>query len=203
LSSEYVATGRYDQTLGDFQFSLPTADDLREVFKRTVLQEMSEDLIVDEVPLRGTRVDVAVFDGSTFAFELKGPRDDVSRVRRQLRSYLRVFEYVSIVVDGHKVPRVPDRVGIIEVRRRSHQWEFETVKNAIENDKTDPVDQLSILTKRELLNLVRNMCGLESLSSRESMIRALTTTLGRAQINELFKDVMRTRVAKTNSPLAS
>jgi hypothetical protein len=164
---------------------------------------MNGDLIVDEVPLRNTRVDVAVFDGFTYAFELKGPRDDFGRARRQLRSYLHVFEYVSIVIDGHKVPRVPDKVGIIEVRRRSHRWEFETVKNAIQNDKTDPADQLSILTKGELLDLVRNSCGLKTPSSRESIIRSLIITLSRAQINKLFKAVMRTRLVKAKSRLAS
>lgn len=67
-------------------------------------------------------VDVAVFNGTSTAYEIKTDLDDFSRLLPQIRCYERCFERVVVVTSPRLAPRVvaavPDHVGVVALTDR-------------------------------------------------------------------------------------
>lgn len=104
---------------------------LHEYLKREVAAA-PDAVIIDELTLqrKDGRIDVAVASKHLHGYEIKSEADKLDRLKRQVRVYSKVFDYLSVVVDDrhladvvHKIPEYwgvyvwfPDRgVGIIRV----------------------------------------------------------------------------------------
>ena len=196
LKLEYDRTGCYDRTLQQILFVRPTADKLRKIFIRKVLQVSngSKGVIIHELRLRGTRVDIAQFNGFSSAYEIKSARDRFGRLQQQVSLYSKVFEYVNIIFDGQLTEDVPGHVGVIQLRRTEEELVFKEIRKPRLNQAIDPVEQLSLLRLHELEELVENAFGPRDRLSRSSMIELLSDTFSQAEVNALYKSTMIRRV---------
>lgn len=93
-------------------------------------------------------VDVAVFNGTSTAYEIKTELDDFSRLLPQLRSYEQRFERVAVVTSprlSHRVlDAVPDHIGVIALSNRGSLSELRA-----------PTSGIGRLTRTGLFGLLR------------------------------------------------
>lgn len=192
LKSEHDRTGCYYKTLQQILFARPTADKMRNIFIRKVLQAWngSNGVIVQELRLRGTRVDIAQFNGFSSAYEIKSARDKFTRLRQQVSLYSKVFEYINIVCDGQLTEDVPRYVGVIQLTRTGEELVFKERRRPRINQAIDPVEQLILLRRNELEELVKRALGSRDQLSRSSMIQLLLENFSPAEVNARYKSMM-------------
>jgi len=195
LREEYDHDHAYESTAREILFELPTANGFRVNFISTIRSGVNGGVIVEELPLGGTRVDVAVFDGFSSAYELKGPRDTTDRLARQISMYSEVFEHVTVVSDGQGVDDLPDHVGVIEVERHGGRMSFGIRRRSVMNRKIDPCAQLKLLRLNDL-QFLSNRIGRVS-DNRAELTNTISRTISASEINQYYKSVMVAReVAK-------
>ncbi|HEY4543630.1 MAG TPA: sce7726 family protein [Tissierellaceae bacterium] len=94
-------------------------------------------------------VDVAVFNGSSTAYEIKTEFDNFDRLKSQLPSYQEVFEYINLVVDERKIISLekilPDNIGILVLSDDNKIYEHKSAKSNLDNlDKKSILDTLRL-----------------------------------------------------------
>ena len=189
LKTEYDEQRCYDKTLESYLFYRPTANRLCDDFIEKFLNAQ-KGIIVRELRLNGTRVDIAQFNGFSEAYELKTSRDTFSRLQRQISLYSNVFEFVNLVCDEQLADDIPSHVGVIEVKRINGDFQFARKRKAMLNHEIDGNEQLNLFRQVELRNLVQNILGHPQELPRIEMVRMLNQELNGKKINQLYKETM-------------
>ncbi len=90
-----------------------------------------------ELPVGRSIVDIAVFNGTSTAYEVKTEFDSARRLRTQTADYLKVFDRVFVVAHPSAAPLyaglVGDRVGVLALHKGGS---FSVVKGAVSNRKS-------------------------------------------------------------------
>lgn len=121
-----------------------------------------ESKVVDELelPVTGTRIDVAVINGSFHGFEIKGASDTLSRLQYQIEGYTKVFDYLAVVSEKKYLDKiielVPEWVSVIECVNDNGYISLSEVQHGSRNIDTNPFFQAKMLWKEEMINLLSN-----------------------------------------------
>lgn len=152
-----------------------------ELFKRF----RKHDLIgAFEVPINKSRADFLTINGHTSSFEIKSSVDNLQKLAKQSNDYQLAFEFNYVVIDKihlHNVEAlIPKSFGI---------WSFKggrrtIYREATLNKKLDPLMQLQLLTKKELISAFGNQNG---------DIITILNTFKKGQINTIFKLILKKR----------
>lgn len=95
---------------------------IRQILRETELTKFLHDgnsKVVEEftLPVAKARVDIAVINGALHAYEIKSAADTLARLPSQIESYLKVFDYISVVTEKKHFERIltilPESVGLI------------------------------------------------------------------------------------------
>lgn len=167
------------------------------------VSEPSNEAIFFEFPIAGNRADINRFNGISYTYELKSPRDSPDRLDDQIESYRRVFDKVYTVVpsDG-KFQNIPGDVGIITYE--FPDFSFTVEQKASESREYAPRSQLAQLRKEELFEILLSM---EFEQNREfgkgELIEVLNENLTPETINEWFKKKIKERYLESPTALTS
>lgn len=109
--------------------------------------------------LGASRVDVCLINGALSGFEIKSPRDNLSRLESQADYYGRVMDFASIVVSGkhsaRAIERLPEWWGVLKAEEASDgvslHWERPMKRNA----GVDPLALAQLLWRDEALAVLR------------------------------------------------
>lgn len=118
--------------------------------------------LYEELRIEGgaSRVDFALVNGITHAYELKSDVDSLNQLSNQIHAYGRVFDKVTIVVAPkwrHEVENlVPRWWGVIAARRIKfgHLVVLKGVRDAHSNPAQDPYSVASMLWRDEAITLL-------------------------------------------------
>lgn len=153
-----------------------TDEQIRRQLKRHLFSTYSADpdtLILDELGLRHgyCRVDLAVVNGNLHGFEIKSDRDTFRRLDRQVETYNKVLDFVTLVTG----PRHADQaVGVVpkwwgiqvaEVGRHGG-LEFFRVRESSENPAPDKVAIAKLLWREEALALLEELGAASGVRSK-------------------------------------
>jgi hypothetical protein len=76
-------------------------------------------LLTGELSVGCSRVDIAVINGTSTAYEIKTEMDSVSRLEGQLKDYRKVFDRILVMVPPHLVEKyasiTPSDIGLVSV----------------------------------------------------------------------------------------
>lgn len=114
--------------------------------------------IIEEKQIGKHRTDVLVVT-ETFlmGIEIKSDADTYTRLEGQVKEYNKYFDYNWVVVGTkhahHIEERVPSFWGIITVERNGDEVDFYELRKAQVNPKCKIKNKLSILWRRELVNI--------------------------------------------------
>ena len=114
-----------------------------------------------ELPVGRSIVDLAVFNGTSTAYEIKTEFDSEKRLASQASTYLKAFEHVYVVCHPDRVERclrVSDpAVGVLALTRRG---QLATVRPAIASrDRMDRSLLFRLLRASEYQAAVERLCG--------------------------------------------
>ncbi|WP_428657614.1 sce7726 family protein [Runella sp.] len=116
--------------------------------------------IVDELHICGgnTIADLAVINGSLHAFEIKSSVDTLQRLRLQSDSYIKVFDYITIVVNGNHLNKVmdtmPDWFGIWLIEDEGDEVRRTIIRPARKNGSIDAFSVAQLLWKDEAIEIL-------------------------------------------------
>ena len=117
--------------------------------------------LVSELRVGDCILDLAVFNGTSTAYEIKTQYDSLARLPEQLGEYLQVFDKVFVVTHRHGVEAAlqsaPLQVGVMALNGRGS---LTTVREASSNaSSVDPVAVFRTLRQAEFLSILRKTHG--------------------------------------------
>ena len=160
---------------------------------QVLARQSSRNTVVFELPVRGSRIDLCKFAGSSMAFEIKTEYDTFDRLPKQLVDYASSFEYVYLIVSDGRIAdafaHVPDGCGIWSYRRkRGGGLAFSLRRKAVRNVELDGRAQLGTLPLAEL----RREAGLFE-EGKAELVHSLASSISPRRINLLFKSYFKER----------
>lgn len=168
----------------------PGEEIVRSEFVRWLNNEVAsdeEETMHPEFPIGDNRADIARFNGKSYSYELKSPRDSAKRIPEQVATYKQVFDHVYLVVDGNLDLKDYPGVGVIKYDVPS--FSFEIVQESDLFSPTAPQAQLNRLRIHEL----QEMSELDEGLSKGEYIENVRSILDPKEINSHFIQKMKTR----------
>lgn len=154
-------------------------------------KEISEydDIVFFEFPVMHKRTDICRINHFSYTYEIKSRIDDVYRSVEQTEMFLKVFEYVFLVIDNNGIPKgLDEHIGIIRSINMGEAIEFQVIRDSIRSESLNPRIQLSLIQKREL----RSHLGCKNKNKQKS-IRTLLDSISEKEINSRFKQIIKER----------
>lgn len=114
-----------------------------------------------ELPVAGSIVDVAIFNGTSSAYEIKTEYDSNRRLSTQTPSYLKAFERVYVVVHpdmvAHYLDVIDNRVGVLSLNAKNQLKEVRaSVKDVL---RVEPETIFRMLRREEVAKIVQEKFG--------------------------------------------
>lgn len=191
LLAAFFQTNKYDE-LSKYQLA-KTVNDVafkhyegEQILKYKLAKEFRNIKYVAafEVNAKNSRTDFLAINGDSKSFEIKSKIDTLNRLNKQVRDYRDVFEFNTVVIDkthlSSVIEIIPEYYGI---------WYFIGNKKIVHRDakcspKINPIEQLGLFNKRELLKSFGSVDINEILESNNS-----------AKINNELKEMLKKRYA--------
>ena len=117
-------------------------------------------LVVEELGLcQGrARIDLATVSGILHGYEIKSPRDRLTRLASQAATYSRVLDRVTLVVSPRHIEAalrlIPRWWGVLLVRGSTRGVFFDRLRRAATNPEQDPRALVELLWRDEALELL-------------------------------------------------
>jgi hypothetical protein len=126
------------------------------------------------LPLERARIDLAKVSATQLAgFEIKGSRDDLSRLSHQVLAFESVFEELSLVVAQCHVARAHDVVPPWWGIARASDWSIEWLRPPLVNPESRPEAMARLLWRDEAARLARALVGRSVPGTRRRLIDLL------------------------------
>lgn len=140
--------------------------DIRSHLYKNLLEQFKviDTRIVNEMGILwgSARVDIAVVNSCLHAYEIKSEADSLHRFERQHNAYIKVFDYLTLVVYENKVNELYRKYGhllkcwgvyVVSGYRGNIKIDFK--KASIKNNGTDVKSICTLLIREELVELLR------------------------------------------------
>ena len=181
-----------------------TGSEIRTAFHRQRLQKFHKcphTVVIDELGLLngGVRADIAIVNGSLIGFEIKGHKDDLSRLDRQISGYDAIFDK-SWVVTAPKfttklLQMLPPHWGIIEILVHPTAGPtFRSFRDAARNPYVNPISLAGLLWKAEMSALLQ-LAGVDRplRERREKLCQLIAENASLAQLRTFVRQRLRDR----------
>lgn len=151
-----------------------------------------------ELPVGDSIADIAIYNGTSTAYEIKTELDTPRRLETQTSDYLRAFEHTYIVTHPRLAEKYADcahsNLGVISVSARGS---LKTVKPAVSNlENIDANTIFRILRKKEFTSAVQNING-EPLNIANGLVRAhcqkIFLELDKNRAHKIYVDALKKR----------
>ncbi len=175
----------------------PNEISVKSNFINHVLFKSNNHVTIFELPVGNSRIDLCKINGSSVAYEIKTDLDNLTRLNKQLKDYLEIFEKVYVICSLNKLPIIEKEVltscGIYTYSISKYgNYKFHHFRNAELSKNLNCKKQLDILRKREL---VKNF-SIDTLSNRKDISSLITQKYSTKEINKIFKQVIKSRYQK-------
>jgi len=136
--------------------------DIRLALKNTSLLKFYDQssVVVEELclPCTGSRIDIAVVNGSLHGFEIKSASDNLLRLPSQIEGYTKVFDYLTIITEEKHTSKIealaPAWIGVSYIKKTGDELTHEIVRPALKNTNTEGFYIAKLLRKEELQSLM-------------------------------------------------
>jgi hypothetical protein len=162
--------------------------------------------LLSELRVSRSKADMAMFNGTSVAYEIKTELDSVDRLKSQLRDYSGMFDRIFVVTHDRHLAAVradvPAHVGILVLTRAlSFRIERDAISNA-EHVRSDTI--VDALRREEVIALTRHVLGAVPHASVVGLVdecaRALASQSPR-DIHDAMVGVLRNRGRLTRDDL--
>lgn len=174
----------------------PGEDIVRSKFMQYLEPHLDEDeAVFFEHPIGSNRSDINRFNGQSYTYELKSPRDSTKRISDQLKSYSKSIEYIFLVLPESisEPPDSDDSVGLIQYDYPSFQ--FREIRLPSKQEQLEPEFQLSQLRLTELKKVAGCLDpdGEYRDEKRANLVHQILDQESEEQINSIYKNTLKNR----------
>jgi len=157
--------------------------------------------MVEELEVSGgsARIDIAFVGEHLIGIEIKSPKDNLSRLKRQSNHYAPYFDFLVLVADSRMVDSaleiLPEHWGIIETVSKDETITFNQLRRPEHNPERNSCDLLRLLWKDELLTLLgKGSCDPKRIKdSKASLRKQIIATLDHNSIRSSCMKVLANR----------
>ncbi|WP_207590496.1 sce7726 family protein [Halomontanus rarus] len=161
--------------------------------------DVENEAIFCEFPIAGNRSDVNRFNGNSYTYELKSPRDSFRRLDEQLQSYKRAFEYVYIVTLESEIDtdEIPQDIGVLSYD--FPKFDFDIIQEPSCQERLDSRLQLEQLWLSELREITGEYGPKEANGDecKRYLIDEVQSKYDEESVNEIFKSCIKERYLGT------
>ena len=136
------------------------------IFKNTIANKiikgrhkLSNVTYINEFRVVNSICDVAIFNGTSSAYEIKTELDNLDRLENQLADYKKVFDKINIVTVDSKIKElkklIPDEIGIIQLTKKNILRIIREPKSNVESLSYEAM--LSCLRETEILLMMKEL----------------------------------------------
>lgn len=129
------------------------------------VRNASRALLIEEMEVCSgrARIDLAVIADGLIGIEIKGPKDNVSRLPGQAKAYSECFDYVVLATHESLAPKaatlVPEWWGIVVGSQRNHRLKYRFLRRPRPNPSLNLDKLLSLLWRDEIDALLSTLVG--------------------------------------------
>lgn len=185
----------------------PATDDLqiRTELKRTLVSEYSNDpdtIIIEELGLRHgyCRVDLAVVNGSLHGYEIKSDRDTLRRLVRQIDTYNRVLDFVTLVTGERHAQKCAEIAPcwwglLVATRSRSGGVKLSKLRAPSRNPAPENLATAKLLWREEALALLEELGAADRIRSkpRKLIYARLASVASRDELSACVRRHLKSR----------
>jgi len=162
------STKTYEVPEGVHRRSELSEQEIRAFIKTQIprwLGSRAQALLVEEMEVCSgrARIDLAVITDRLIGIEIKGPKDDVTRLPGQISAYSECFDYVVLATHDSLVtsaaPLVPDWWGIVAGSQKESRLRYRFLRHPQPNPTLNLDKLLALLWRSEIDALVRTLVG--------------------------------------------
>lgn len=176
--------------------------DIRLELKNTLLKKhytCKDTKVVNELPVGygDAIIDIAVINGSLHGYEIKSEYDTLNRLPRQIASYSKTFDFVTIVTAAkhlnHLIPILPNWCGIVLVNNNKKRG-LSKYRPSKKNPSIDNFSVAQLLWKDELLDTLSTL-GFKGIKSKSKpMLWALlANSITQKELSNIVREKMKIR----------
>lgn len=169
----------------------PNENVIKSAFVDNVLMKSSNHISIFELAVGNSRTDLCKINGSSIAYEIKTEYDNYSRLSKQIRDYLSVFEFVYVICPISNIDaieaEIPQECGIYSYSYINGTYKFNKYKPAEKSNHLTSIDQLSILTKKECITNFK----FKNCDDKQKLIQDIHNNYSQKYINSVFKRTLK------------
>lgn len=174
-----------------------------------LLRNDAHALLVEEMEVCSgrARVDLAIIGNRLIGIELKGPKDDVSRLPGQAKAYSQCFDHVVLVVHESLVdkarPLVPNWWGLVVSLHVDGKLTYKFERRPKPNPGLDLDALLSLLWREEIDSLLVDLLGStpKPRATKKSIRAELIAQIGRTALRYAGLKKLRERTTWRTIPV--
>lgn len=181
-----------------------------EIRKKFILKNkkfLKSGIFINEYSILNRNIaDISFYNGDFYCYEIKSEADNLKRLTNQLKSYLRIFDYVYVVCFENHIEELKillnkynlKKVGIIKVNKK---LEFSDLKPAL---KVDENFKVSYLFRNIDRNLLVDICKFKNIRINEITTKnqLINKLCGKLKVKEIKKYLYKTLLNKYNNVCA-
>lgn len=175
----------------------PNEASIKASFINNVLMKDSNQVTIFELPIINSRADLCKINGESIVYEIKTELDNFSRLPKQLTDYEKIFDKIYVITHRDKIihikEQISDKIGIYSYRiTKNGRYIYKMERSAARNNNLNSREQLNVLRKSELSTLVTD----PNIPSREELITNILQCKSNYEINNIFKQILKSRYEK-------
>jgi hypothetical protein len=160
ISSEYKFSDFYEELYNYLKENYRSEYVYKNVIADKILfqnHQLKESTLLTELRACGAKIDVAIFNGTSTAYEIKSEFDTTDRLNNQLNNYLKMFDKVYVVTDKKKeheiIKKISPKIGVIVLNEKCS---LVTIKKAKSNKANIiPEETFKVFNKHEHLEILK------------------------------------------------
>jgi hypothetical protein len=122
---------------------------------------LSTTKMLTEFRVGSSKADVVLLNGASTVYEIKSQYDSFARLKKQIGSYIKVFDYINVITSSPQSNKLedilPEKIGILVLTDRHT---ISTIRKAKSNkDNIIPEVLFNSLRKNEYLNVIKEYYG--------------------------------------------
>lgn len=171
---------------------------IKSSFIKQILLNGRNHVTIFELPVGSSRADLCKINGESIAYEIKTDLDNLTRLKKQIKDYYKIFDKVYIICSESNVENVikiiPEKCGIYSYKQNKFKnYRFTLVRSAILENEISPLAQLKLIRKCEFFS---HFTLDYSLKNRSEIINYINQNYSSDSINTIFKRIIKQRFQK-------
>lgn len=177
---------------------------VRSAFHASILGKAhlcNDTIILNELGLKNgeCRADIAVLNGKMIGYEIKTEKDNLIRLKSQVKNYSQIFDKAFIIVAEKHFKKaknmIPDWWGIYLIEPTNETYRFNNTRKGKTNPSQISFSIAQLLWKQEALEVANTLlkCNLKSSTNRQAVYEIISLKCEAKKLSKIVMEYLKKR----------